>query len=120
MISGGVSDASLLTFADAERSPLSIRAKALVFFDPRSRRLRDEIEQLAVQRQPLLIVGETGTGKELLARHAHDCSEREGLFVPVSCSAISTISANKWPITRVTYWKLDQKPRCSREAISLR
>ena len=91
MISGGVPDASLLTFSDAERSPLSIRAKALVFFDPRSRRLRDEIEQLAVQRQPLLIVGETGTGKELLARHAHGCSEREGLFVPVSCSAISTI-----------------------------
>ena len=88
MISGGVPDASLLTFADAERSPLSIRAKALVFFDPRSRRLRDEIEQLAVQPRPLLIVGETGTGKELLARHAHDCSEREGLFVPVSCSAM--------------------------------
>lgn len=28
-----------LTFPDADRSPLSIRAKALVFFDPRSHRV---------------------------------------------------------------------------------
>ena len=31
----------LLTFPDAEKSPLSIRAKALVFVDPRSRQLRE-------------------------------------------------------------------------------
>jgi hypothetical protein len=37
----------LLTFPDAEKSPLSIRAKALVFVDPRSRQLRQELEQLA-------------------------------------------------------------------------
>jgi hypothetical protein len=34
----------LLTFPDAEKSPLSIRAKALVFVDPRSRQLREELE----------------------------------------------------------------------------
>ncbi|MBP5132149.1 hypothetical protein HUT02_25295, partial [Pseudomonas protegens] len=39
----------LLTFPDAEKSPLSIRAKALVFVDPRSRQLREELEQLAPQ-----------------------------------------------------------------------
>lgn len=53
-----------LTFPDADRSPLSIRAKALVFFDPRSHRVREELERLAPQGQPVLIEGETGTGKE--------------------------------------------------------
>ncbi|MBF2976442.1 sigma 54-interacting transcriptional regulator, partial [Pseudomonas aeruginosa] len=68
-----------LTFPDADRSPLSIRAKALVFFDPRSHRVREELERLAPQGQPLLIEGETGTGKELLARQIHRHSERAGL-----------------------------------------
>jgi len=79
----------LLTFSDAEKSPLSIRAKALLFFDPRSRRLREEMELLATQELPVLIRGETGTGKELLARHIHRGSDRAGLFVSVNCGAIS-------------------------------
>ncbi|MCY1428652.1 Transcriptional regulatory protein ZraR [compost metagenome] len=79
----------LLTFPDAEKSPLSIRAKALVFFDPRSRQVREEVELLAPGPQAVLIQGETGTGKELLARHIHRASERPGLFVAVSCSALS-------------------------------
>ncbi len=78
-----------LTFPDADRSPLSIRAKALVFFDPRSHRVREELERLAPQGQPVLIEGETSTGKELLARQIHRHSERAGLFVAVSCSALS-------------------------------
>lgn len=80
---------SLLTFADTEKSPLSIRAKALVFVDPRSRQLRERADALATTGQPVLILGETGTGKELLARHVHRESERGGLFVAVSCGAIS-------------------------------
>lgn len=80
---------ALLTFADTEKSPLSIRAKALVFVDPRSRQLREEANGLASATLPVLILGETGTGKELLARHIHRESERGGLFVSVSCGAIS-------------------------------
>lgn len=74
----------------ALKSPLSIRAKALVFIDPRSKQLRDQVEQLATQPLPLLIEGETGTGKELLARHIHRASERPGLFVALSCSGLSS------------------------------
>jgi transcriptional regulator with AAA-type ATPase domain len=84
----------LLTFPDAEKSPLSIRAKALVFFDPRSRRLREEMEQLAPLDLPVLIRGEPGTGKELLARHIHRGSDRAGLFVSVNCGAISPTYAD--------------------------
>ncbi|MGE8361710.1 sigma 54-interacting transcriptional regulator [Pseudomonas sp.] len=89
MTSPGFADQAPLTFADTERSPLSIRAKALVFVDPLSRRLREQADALAPGTQPLLILGETGTGKELLARHIHRQSERGGLFVSVSCAAIS-------------------------------
>lgn len=85
----GFSQQSLLTFADTEKSPLSIRAKALVFVDPRSRQLREQSNSLALRSLPVLIQGETGTGKELLARHIHRESERGGLFVSVSCGAIS-------------------------------
>jgi transcriptional regulator with AAA-type ATPase domain len=84
----------LLTFPDAEKSPLSIRAKALVFIDPRSRRLREEMEQLAPRALPVLIRGESGTGKELLARHIHRGSDRPGLFVSVNCGAISPTYAD--------------------------
>ncbi len=79
----------LLSFSESKPSPLSIRARALVFIDPRSRQLRDQVEHLAVSSAPLLIQGDSGTGKELLARHIHRSSERSGLFVAVNCGALS-------------------------------
>ncbi|CAM3271872.1 Fis family transcriptional regulator [Pseudomonas floridensis] len=84
----------LLTFPESDKSPLSIRAKALVFIDPRSRQLREEMEQLAPRALPVLIRGESGTGKELLARHIHRASDRSGLFVSVNCGAISPTYAD--------------------------
>jgi len=80
---------TLLTFAEQERSALSIRAKALVFIDPLSRELEARARRLATSALPVLIQGQGGTGKELLARHIHRESQRSGLFVPVSCAALS-------------------------------
>lgn len=37
---------------------------------------------------PILITGETGTGKEVFARYIHKRSKQEGAFVAVNCSAI--------------------------------
>ncbi|MDN7140557.1 sigma-54-dependent Fis family transcriptional regulator [Pseudomonas sp. JQ170] len=84
----------LLTFPEQDKSPLSIRAKALVFVDPRSRQLREELELLAPLALPVLIRGESGTGKELLARQIHRASDRGGLFVSVNCAAISPTYAD--------------------------
>jgi DNA-binding NtrC family response regulator len=47
------------------------------------------IELAAASSAPVLISGETGTGKELVARTIHQMSARaKGLFVAVNCSAI--------------------------------
>jgi len=37
---------------------------------------------------PILLVGATGTGKELFARHIHSLSQREGPLVDVNCGAL--------------------------------
>ncbi|MET1079811.1 MAG: sigma 54-interacting transcriptional regulator [Pseudomonas sp.] len=84
---------AFLTFPEAEKSALSIRAKALVFIDPRSRQLREALQLLAPRDLPVLVEGETGTGKELLARHIHRESDRPGLFVSLSCSSLSPSQA---------------------------
>jgi transcriptional regulator with PAS, ATPase and Fis domain len=36
----------------------------------------------------MLVLGETGTGKELVAEAIHNASERKGPFVPVNCGAL--------------------------------
>ena len=49
----------------------------------------DDIKQVAASDVDVLIFGETGTGKELVARCVHDRSRRSGSrFVPVDCGAI--------------------------------
>jgi sigma-54-specific transcriptional regulator len=79
----------LLTFPDSSGMALSIRAKALLFHDPRSSALLEQVERVARSDATVLIVGETGTGKELIARHIHRQSERSGPFIAVNCGAFS-------------------------------
>lgn len=45
-------------------------------------------KQVAQTKASILISGESGTGKELFAKAIHNHSGREGLFIPVNCSAI--------------------------------
>jgi sigma-54 specific flagellar transcriptional regulator A len=47
------------------------------------------IDQVAPVDSTVLILGETGTGKGMVARYIHDLSSRAGrAFVPVNCGAI--------------------------------
>lgn len=50
-------------------------------------RLFDRVGRVAHSPAPVLITGETGTGKELIARAVHDASSRSPL-VPVNCGAL--------------------------------
>jgi sigma-54 dependent transcriptional regulator len=71
-----------------EVSRPTIRATALVFEDPASRALETRLNRIAPSTANVLIVGETGTGKELAARFIHDASPRRGSpFVAVNCGA---------------------------------
>ena len=66
------------------------RATALVFEDRKSRELLEHIERLAPSEATVLVTGETGTGKELVARHLHQKSQRaKAPFVAVNCGALS-------------------------------
>ena len=48
----------------------------------------DRLRRLAVSEGELLIVGETGVGKEVYARAVHEASKRKGRFVAINCAAI--------------------------------
>ncbi|WP_441293188.1 sigma-54 interaction domain-containing protein [Sorangium sp. KYC3313] len=80
----------LLTLPNTSSPALSVRAKALVFQDPRSQAILERIGQLSPSDVTLLVTGETGTGKEIVARHIHALSHRRGRpFVAVNCGAWS-------------------------------
>jgi aliphatic sulfonates family ABC transporter substrate-binding protein len=68
---------------------VSVRAKALVFEDAQSRALLRRIELVAPSDATILLCGETGTGKEIVARHVHELSARRGRpFVGVNSGAL--------------------------------
>jgi len=65
-------------------------AAGALFVSSAAGALRDRLDQLAPSDATVLIVGETGTGKEVAARHLHACSHRRsGPFVAVNCGALS-------------------------------
>jgi DNA-binding NtrC family response regulator len=82
--------AKLLTLPNSRKLTTSIRATAQVFEDPRSVALLERIRRVAPSDANVLIIGETGTGKELIARHVHELSHRrDQRFVAVNCGAFS-------------------------------
>lgn len=80
----------LLTLPPSPALATSIRATAQVFEDPKSQALLAHVQQVAPSEASVLIIGETGTGKELIARHVHNLSARRHRpFVAVNCGAFS-------------------------------
>ena len=61
----------------------------LVGDTPSMQAVRRQIDMVAPTDAGVLILGETGTGKELIARNLHDKSKRAGhAFIPVNCGAL--------------------------------
>ncbi len=73
----------------AQLSALSGIDRVLLGPSPAMAALRDEVFEIAETDQPVLIQGETGTGKELIARALHTMSKRRDQpFVAVNCANI--------------------------------
>jgi DNA-binding NtrC family response regulator len=63
--------------------------QGFVTADPATRQLLATLDRAAASALPVLVEGETGTGKELLARALHERSTRRSFaFVPVNCAAL--------------------------------
>ncbi|HET9625682.1 MAG TPA: sigma 54-interacting transcriptional regulator [Kofleriaceae bacterium] len=48
----------------------------------------NQLSKIAIAGVSVLVRGETGTGKELIARAIHEVSGRRGQFVPINCGAL--------------------------------
>jgi sigma-54-specific transcriptional regulator len=80
----------LLNFPGPLVAPLGPRASALVFEDVKSKALLQRIQLIGPSNANVLVTGETGTGKELIARQVHKLSARAaGPFVAVNCGTFS-------------------------------
>jgi transcriptional regulator with GAF, ATPase, and Fis domain len=78
---------------EPREAPEPARAEAfegMVSRDPALRQVFELIERVGASDAAVTILGETGTGKELVARALHArSSRRDGPFIPVNCSAIA-------------------------------
>jgi formate hydrogenlyase transcriptional activator len=79
------------TVALRETIVRSSMLEEIVGSSPALRRVLTQVEKVAATDSTVLILGETGTGKELIARAIHNRSTRTGrAFVSVNCAAIPT------------------------------
>jgi DNA-binding NtrC family response regulator len=71
-------------------APLSSeRAASLQVVDPTRGEVSSFVRELAASALSILILGETGVGKEVLAQTIHDLSNRRGAFVRANCAAMA-------------------------------
>ncbi len=64
-------------------------APSIITKNPRMLELLETIKKVSSSDLPILISGESGVGKELIAKTIHNTSDRsEGPFIPINCGAI--------------------------------
>ena len=65
------------------------QAPSIVTKNPGMLEILENTKKMALSDFPVLLCGESGVGKELIAKAIHDASERvKGPFVPINCGAI--------------------------------
>ena len=70
----------------ADLTPLEIAYDSFLTADPRMEEVKRRAGILTVRNEPVLITGETGTGKEVIANILH--GNREGRFTAINCGAV--------------------------------
>lgn len=79
-----VDETDYAALAEEQTAPLGPVATA----SPRMARMLSRLRRLAPSHEEVLLVGETGVGKEVYARAIHAASGRGGPFVPINCAAM--------------------------------
>jgi formylglycine-generating enzyme required for sulfatase activity len=78
-----------LLWHGATVSPLRIAGRDIIAVDVETRRLLSVVERLASSDIPVLVTGETGVGKEIVAAALHHWSpRRSGRLVSINCAAL--------------------------------
>ncbi len=73
---------------DRARLPHATAPGSLLGESDAMARVRASIERFAKLRGPVLIIGESGTGKDIVARALHDASGRDGRYLPLNVAAL--------------------------------
>ena len=82
-------DRLLAVVARYRPAPIESRPGSLVAEDARMRAVLNLADRVAATEATVLLTGESGVGKEVVARYLHDHSpRRDGPFVAVNCAAI--------------------------------
>src|SRR3569833_4526387 len=69
--------------------PASLRAASMQVGDPTPAAVSEFVRELAVSALSILVLGETGACKEVLAQTIHDLSNRRGAFIRANCAAMA-------------------------------
>ncbi|MCB9595472.1 MAG: sigma-54-dependent Fis family transcriptional regulator [Sandaracinaceae bacterium] len=70
------------------RENRALRGAPMVGESPELRAVIEQVRRVARIPRPVLVLGERGSGKELVARALHESSDRAGPFVIVNCAAV--------------------------------
>lgn len=80
-----ISDQNIILKDEIERSDYVLTSKCPAF-----QKVVEYAEKVAKTDVNVLILGESGVGKEVIARHIHKCSQRrDEIFMPVNCHSFS-------------------------------
>lgn len=81
---------SELAMAWSRQRKANLNAYSFLYASPQAAALLRDAHHVAEAASTVLITGETGTGKEILARLIHEWSGRPGKFVGINCGALTS------------------------------